>query len=111
MNQLKYGLYLQWCLFFTFLAAVMAHCGISPNRYGSPSKLDLFGKVWESLPIRWLNFDISVLHALFGVLRCTLRMLLQNSACRDAIWCLSHFVLVGERTPDLTTIKGNGFYN
>jgi hypothetical protein len=24
------------------LAAVMAHCGISPSRYGSLSKLDLF---------------------------------------------------------------------
>ena len=26
----------------TNLAAVIAHCGISPNRYGSLSKLDLF---------------------------------------------------------------------
>jgi hypothetical protein len=26
----------------TNLAAVMAHCGISPHKYGSLSKLDLF---------------------------------------------------------------------
>ena len=41
----------QWCLFFTalflwqqvtHLAAVMAHCGISTNRYGSLSKFDCF---------------------------------------------------------------------
>ena len=52
INKHKYGLYLQWCLFFigwpflvgqvTNLAAVMAHCGISPSRYGSLSKLGLF---------------------------------------------------------------------
>jgi hypothetical protein len=44
------GLYLQWCLFFTGsplwqqvtnIAAVMAHCGISPNRYVRLSKLEL----------------------------------------------------------------------
>ena len=45
-------LYLQWCLLFTScpflgqqvtnIAAVMAHCSISPNRYGSLSKLGLF---------------------------------------------------------------------
>jgi hypothetical protein len=38
INKHKYGLNLQWCLFFTYLAAVMAHCGISPSRYGSFSK-------------------------------------------------------------------------
>ena len=39
----------QWCLFFTGFPghwghhlAVMAHCGISPSRYGSLSKLGLF---------------------------------------------------------------------
>ena len=29
----------------TNLASVMAHCGISPNRYGSVSMLDLFIKI------------------------------------------------------------------
>ena len=36
---------LHWFLWqqVTILAAVMTHCGISPNRYGSLSKLDLLG--------------------------------------------------------------------
>ena len=29
----------------TNLAAVMAHCGLSPSRYGSLSKLDLFFRI------------------------------------------------------------------
>ncbi len=36
----------------------------------------------------WPN---SALHVLFGVFLCTLRMLLQNSACRALIGFLSHF--------------------
>ena len=52
INKHKYGLSLQWCLFFTgcpFLVATghkscccHCHCGISPSRYGSLSKLGLF---------------------------------------------------------------------
>ena len=33
----------------TNLAAVMAHCGISPSRYGSFSKLDMFFEFFVDL--------------------------------------------------------------
>ena len=52
INKHKYGLYLQWCLSLLValflwqqvinLAAVMEHRGISPSRYGSLSKSEVF---------------------------------------------------------------------
>ena len=110
----------------TNLAAVVAHCGISPNGYGSLSKLDLFSNslwiclIWGkyvALIRSYIGQEVrkcslvstfltalfwvliiscyrpnSALHALFGVLCCTQRIFLQNSACRFSISCLSHFV-------------------
>ena len=90
----------------------------------SLSVMALLWIVWELLPLR-LNLAFlfailiisrycpnSALHALFGVLRCTRRLVLQNSSCSlNLVFVTFCEVLVGERTPDLTTIKGNGFYD
>ena len=52
------------------------------------------------------------LQALFGVLCCTQRIFLQNSACSlNLVFVPFCELLVGERTPDLRTIKSNGFFN
>ena len=50
----------------TNLAAVMAHCGISPSRYGSLSKLGLFSKSVDLCNLREICVSNMVIHLAGG---------------------------------------------
>ena len=95
--------------------------GLSPGL--SLCRWWLYGR-WESLPFSWLQnlmvvFWILIISryrpnfalcALFGVLRSTQIIFLENSACGlNVVFVQFSEFLVFERNADFTPMKGNGF--
>ena len=92
----------------TNLAAVMAHCGISPSRYGSFSKLDLFSNSFKlSLMPGAAEFSSARANSLIYMLK---RVGLKLHPCLTPRPCVKKCVCFANLNRTLVVCV-HGFYN